>query len=220
VSSRKRKNTQEEPRRNQRRKATSRDFCEIYREENDNFEVDSELEVDEDDEDNDVRSSPRSGGKKRKNNEQDKNDNQKKKTTTPPPQTPAQKKKRTTPPPPQTPQKKKKTPPQEKKEIPIDLVDFEKWLLESCSADNTRSVMRQVRLLVRGEGITYIHWAEGVVFRENEPVTLDCDLDAIRADARRYESVYGKDKSHGWLLNHPITKLINYKARPLPPPEF
>jgi len=29
----------------------------------------------------------------------------------------------------------------------------------------------------------------------------------MAAEARDYESMYGKDKGHGWLLKHPIEKL-------------
>jgi len=79
------------------------------------------------------------------------------------------------------------------------------------SEQNRRSVMRQVRKLVSGEGVTYAYWPKGVVFRKDEPVTMQSDISAIIDDARDYEDQYGEDRGHGWLLNHPLRKLLFYQ---------
>ncbi|CAH0376842.1 unnamed protein product [Pelagomonas calceolata] len=79
------------------------------------------------------------------------------------------------------------------------------------SEQNRRSVIRQVRKLVSGEGVTYSYWPEGRVFRKDEPVTMQSDISAIIEDARDYEDQYGEDRGHGWLLNHPLRKLLFYQ---------
>ena len=92
---------------------------------------------------------------------------------------------------------------------------FEAWMEPDgehpVSEQNRRSVMRQVRKLVSGEGVTYGYWPKGVVFRKDEPVTMQSDISAIIDDARDYEDQYGEDRGHGWLLNHPLRKLLFYQ---------
>ena len=92
---------------------------------------------------------------------------------------------------------------------------FEAWMEPDgehpVSEQNRRSVMRQVRKLVSGEGVTYAYWPDGVVFRKGEPVTMQSDISAIIEDARDYEDQYGEDRGHGWLLNHPLRKLLFYQ---------
>ena len=62
-----------------------------------------------------------------------------------------------------------------------------------------------------GEGVTYAYWPDGVVFRKGEPVTMQSDISKIIDDARDYEDQYGEDRGHGWLLNHPLRKLLFYQ---------
>ena len=92
---------------------------------------------------------------------------------------------------------------------------FEAWMEPDgehpVSEQNRRSVIRQVRKLVSGEGVTYSYWPEGVAFRKGEPVTMQSDISAIIEDARDYEDQYGEDRGHGWLLNHPLRKLLFYQ---------
>ena len=59
--------------------------------------------------------------------------------------------------------------------------------------------------------MTYAYWPDGVVFRKGEPVTMQSDISAIIEDARDYEDQYGEDRGHGWLLNHPLRKLLFYQ---------
>ena len=81
--------------------------------------------------------------------------------------------------------------------------------VEKLSPQNLRSVMRQVEKLVSGSGVTYQHWAPGVVFRCK--VTLQHDFHELHTQAADFESRHGKDRGHGWLLSHPIKKLANYQ---------
>ena len=80
------------------------------------------------------------------------------------------------------------------------------------SNSNQGRVMRQVQLLVSGEGVDYLHWPKDVVFRQNQPVTLEEDMLNLWEEAKKYEIQYGEDKGHGWLLAHPITKLACYQV--------
>jgi len=72
-------------------------------------------------------------------------------------------------------------------------------------------VIRQVTKLVTGVGVEYHHWPAGVVFRKGEPVTLQDDLAQIKEDAKDFEAQHGRDLGNGWLLNHPLQKMILFR---------
>ena len=84
------------------------------------------------------------------------------------------------------------------------------------SDDNRRQVMRQAEKLVSGQGVRYdsptYGWDEGVVFRKGEPVTMSSDIVQIISDARDFEDEHGRDHGNGWLLNHPLRKLLIYQT--------
>ena len=117
------------------------------------------------------------------------------------------------------------------------------------SGDNRRQVIRQVTKLVSGEGVHYdsvnFGWPDDVIFRKDEPVTMQSnavpnqipsftpstrrsshrsDIGQIIEDAREFENTHGRDHGNGWLLNHPLRKLLFYQhhldtqARLAPPP--
>ena len=116
------------------------------------------------------------------------------------------------------------------------------------SDDNRRQVIRQVTKLVSGEGVHYASpaygWPDDVIFRKDEPVTMQSDavpnqyrvsrhrrddlrrsdIGQIIEDARDFENEHGRDHGNGWLLNHPLRKLLFYQhhldtqARLAPPP--
>ena len=65
--------------------------------------------------------------------------------------------------------------------------------------------------LVTGVGVDYHHWPAGVVFRKGEPVTLQDDLAEIKEDAKDFEAQHGRDLGNGWLLNHPLQKMILFR---------
>ena len=65
--------------------------------------------------------------------------------------------------------------------------------------------------LVTGVGVDYHRWPAGVVFRKGEPVTLQDDLAQIKEDAKDFEAQHGRDLGNGWLLNHPLQKMILFR---------
>ena len=72
-------------------------------------------------------------------------------------------------------------------------------------------ISTQVTKLVTGVGVDYHHWPAGVVFRKGEPVTLQDDLVQIKEDAKDFEAQHGRDLGNGWLLNHPLQKMILFR---------
>jgi len=106
-------------------------------------------------------------------------------------------------------------------EEPIDLSECdEKWLeqfgnflhkVDEISSDNQRSVLKQVRKLIAGQGITYHHWPKGTVFAKGVKLTPQHDLESLYEEAVDYEDAYGRDLGNGWLMRHPIKKMILYQ---------
>uniref|UniRef100_A0A7S1BHT7 Uncharacterized protein n=2 Tax=Corethron hystrix TaxID=216773 RepID=A0A7S1BHT7_9STRA len=82
---------------------------------------------------------------------------------------------------------------------------------KTVSEANARMVMRQVRLLASGAGVTYHHWPKKVVFCKNRPIDLSENFEALFREAQQYEDQYGRDLGNGWLMRHPIVKLMNYQ---------
>ena len=72
-------------------------------------------------------------------------------------------------------------------------------------------ISTQVTKLVTGVGVDYHRWPAGVVFRKGEPVTLQDDLVQIKEDAKDFEAQHGRDLGNGWLLNHPLEKMILFR---------
>jgi hypothetical protein len=113
----------------------------------------------------------------------------------------------------------KRDPPEDELDLPQWVHDMHEWMLNvphgskhsTVSETNGRSVMRQVKKLVRGQGITYKNWEEGIVFYEDEQVNLTFNFEDMFTQARQFEALHGKDKGNGWLMQHPITKLQLYK---------
>ena len=100
----------------------------------------------------------------------------------------------------------------------FDMEAFEEFLTDEhpISEDNRRQVMRQAEKLVSGQGVRYdsptYGWDEGVVFRKGEPVTMSSDIIQVIADARDFEDEHGRDHGNGWLLNHPLRKLLIFQT--------
>ena len=100
----------------------------------------------------------------------------------------------------------------------FDIELFEEFLTDEhpISEDNRRQVMRQAEKLVSGQGVRYdsptYGWDEGVVFRKGEPVTMSSDIIQVIADARDFEDEHGRDHGNGWLLNHPLRKLLIFQT--------
>ena len=74
-------------------------------------------------------------------------------------------------------------------------------------------------------------WPDDVIFRKDQPVTMQSDavsnqyrvsrhrrddlrrsdIGKIIEDAREFENKHGRDHGNGWLLNHPLRKLLFYQ---------
>lgn len=105
-------------------------------------------------------------------------------------------------------------------DAPVDLKRMERFLLRVphgthhrvTSLQNCKTVLRQVTKLVEGQAITYKHWADGVAFGPDRPVTLSTNFYDLKDEAYRFEQTHGADRGNGWLLLHPIEKLACFQA--------
>jgi hypothetical protein len=110
----------------------------------------------------------------------------------------------------------------------INIKEFEDWLRNCTSTSgkekrpmsdsNARSVINRVKDLTSGRGIGYKNWPEKIRFcgptdsiTRKGPVTLSYNLHSLLQDAKEFEIEYGRDKGNGWLVQHPVKKLILYK---------
>ena len=90
-----------------------------------------------------------------------------------------------------------------------------------CSEANVRSVMKQATALYSGKGVFYKWWPEGHQwFMEGIRVTPLTDLVQVLLDAKEWENTYGRDKGNGWLLDHPLKKMLIFQQFCLNNPEF
>mmetsp|Transcript_11887 Transcript_11887/g.18236 ORF Transcript_11887/g.18236 Transcript_11887/m.18236 type:complete len:246 (+) Transcript_11887:183-920(+) len=94
---------------------------------------------------------------------------------------------------------------------------FEHYLVhnDKISDQNLRSVMRQVSKLVNGEGVRYesprYGWPEGNYFRKGFKVSPTDDFVELMLEAEECENEWGRDRGNGWLLSHPLKKLLNFQ---------
>ena len=95
---------------------------------------------------------------------------------------------------------------------------------DKISDSNERSVMRQVRKLALGEGIRYesakYGWPEGKCFRKGDKITPMHDVVALMDEAVDCEAKWGRDHGNGWLLQHPLKKLLIFQQFCLQNPSF
>lgn len=118
------------------------------------------------------------------------------------------------------------------------------------SPQNEKSVMRQVLKLASGEGVRYeskkvccsavckalFHiilddlshrsgitqygWSEGCYFMKGKPVTPMSDIVELLKEAQKCEDKWGEDRGNGWLLRHPLKKLLLFQQFCLTNPAF
>ncbi|KAL3921440.1 MAG: hypothetical protein SGILL_002744 [Bacillariaceae sp.] len=102
----------------------------------------------------------------------------------------------------------------------INSVEFKSWLQNihkgarggPLSDANVRQVMNRAKdLIIKDRGVSYVNWPSDKVFHQGQTVTLDTDFDDLMRRAHFYENTYGEDKGHGWLLRHPIKKLMLFQ---------
>lgn len=95
---------------------------------------------------------------------------------------------------------------------------------DKISEQNERNVMRQVKKLASGEGVRYesarYGWPEGCYFMKGTKVTPLSDLVDIMQKAIEAENKNGIDRGNGWLLRHPIKKLLLFQQFCLNNPTF
>lgn len=92
------------------------------------------------------------------------------------------------------------------------------------SEQNERNVMRQVTKLALGQGVRYesekYGWPEGCYFHKGIKVTPLSDLVELFDKAVEAENKWGQDRGNGWLLRHPIKKLLLFQQFCLNNPDF
>ena len=101
----------------------------------------------------------------------------------------------------------------------INMQEFEHWLRNvhrgakggALSEANVRSVMNRVRDLVSGRGVSYKNWPPTIKFYVGSKINLTYNFENLLQEAKRFEEKHGRDKGNGWLLQHPIKKLLLYK---------
>ena len=77
--------------------------------------------------------------------------------------------------------------------------------------------MNRVKDLTSGRGIGYKNWPADIRFCgptdviRKGPVTLEYNLHSLLQDAKEFENKHGRDKGNGWVVQHPVRKLILYK---------
>jgi hypothetical protein len=96
----------------------------------------------------------------------------------------------------------------------FDLAAVDEYLRTRVSESNRNSCMKVIARLTSGAGVTHVAKTDG--FMTGTRLTPHDDLEAIRQKAAvwlPYQRGNPRclDKGHGWALNHPIKKLINYK---------
>jgi len=91
----------------------------------------------------------------------------------------------------------------------------------ACSPANVRTVMRQAKLLYDGDGVFYKWWPEkNSIFMKGVRITPLTDIVQVLLDAKAWENKYGSDKGNGWLLQHPLKKMLIFQQFCLNNPEF
>ena len=80
------------------------------------------------------------------------------------------------------------------------------------SRQNVRNVMRQTRLMASGAGVEHPHNDEAPPFMKGEKLSLGSDCTELIEEARAWLREWGRDKSNGWLLTHPLKKMLLFQA--------
>jgi len=103
---------------------------------------------------------------------------------------------------------------------------FQEFLVykNKISEQNERNVMRQVRKLATGEGIRYesprYGWDEGCYFKKGEKITPMSDIVELMIEGQACEDEWGRDHGNGWLISHPLKKLLLFQQFILNNPDF
>ena len=87
------------------------------------------------------------------------------------------------------------------------------WLenVVKVSKTNKRNIMIKVEKLSQGTGLQVHGWPSDIYFMKGYKVNLSMDFDDMLKEEKAYETKYGKDKSNGWGLRHPVSNLRKYQ---------
>jgi len=92
------------------------------------------------------------------------------------------------------------------------------------SEQNMRNVMRQARKLANGQGIRYesprYGWPEGCYFKKGKRITPMSDIVELMMEGQACEDKWGRDHGNGWLIAHPLKKLLLFQQFILNNPDF
>ena len=80
------------------------------------------------------------------------------------------------------------------------------------SRQNVRNVMRQTRLMASGAGVEHPHNDEAPLFMQGVKLSMGSDCTTLIEDARAWLREWGRDKSNGWLLTHPLKKMLVFQS--------
>lgn len=106
------------------------------------------------------------------------------------------------------------------------LEKFQEFLVyhNKISDQNVRNVMRQVTKLATGEGVRYessqYGWKPHQVFQKGVNVTPLSDFVELMKLAQEAEDEWGRDHGNGWLLSHPLKKMLLFQQFCLQNPDF
>lgn len=103
---------------------------------------------------------------------------------------------------------------------------FDEFLVDhnKISEQNRRNVMRQVTKLANGEGIRYdspkYGWKPDQFFMKGQKITLLSDFVELMDKGQECEDCWGRDHGNGWLLSHPLKKLLLFQQFCLENPDY
>lgn len=106
------------------------------------------------------------------------------------------------------------------------LQKFREFLVyhNKISEQNVRNVMKQVTKLATGEGVRYespsYGWKPNQYFQKGTPVTPLSDFVELMEMAQECEDKWGRDHGNGWLLSHPLKKMLLFQQFCLQNPDF
>ena len=106
------------------------------------------------------------------------------------------------------------------------LTKFREFLVyhNKISEQNVRNVMKQVTKLATGQGVRYespkYGWKPDQVFQKGVKITPLSDFVELLDLAAEAEEKWGRDHGNGWLLSHPLKKMLLFQQFCLQNPDF
>jgi len=80
------------------------------------------------------------------------------------------------------------------------------------SESNIKNVTKTLRQLLNGNGITHQKSRKhGHIFKEGIYLTLIDDISKLLQEEADWIDDHGTDVSNGWLIRHPLKKLLRYQ---------